>query len=152
LDAQALNKLLPGILDQDPSWLQAECPVNTHSAFAGSLPLSVAFPSQDATRPLLEDEMVEKLTVAGREAALAKLPDWSYDAAGDAITRELRFENFSQAFGFMTRVALAAEKAGHHPDWSNVYDKVRISLSTHDAGGLSQKDIDLAGRIDTLVD
>ena len=95
--------------------------------------------------------MVEKLSAQSRDAALAQLPLWSYDAAADAITRQFRFEDFHQAFGFMTRVALAAEKAGHHPDWSNAYDTVDIALSTHDAGGLSQKDIDLARTIDALV-
>lgn len=95
--------------------------------------------------------MVEKLSAQSRDAALTQLPLWSYDAAADAITRQFRFEDFSHAFGFMTRVALAVEKAGHHPDWSNAYDTVDIALSTHDAGGLSQKDIDLATKIDALV-
>ena len=94
--------------------------------------------------------MVEKLPAAARESALAELGNWSYDAAGDAIERQFRFKDFSAAFGFMARVALLAEKAGHHPDWSNVFNKVTIRLSTHDAGGLSQKDIDLARQIDAL--
>jgi len=94
--------------------------------------------------------MVEKLSATSRDAALAKLASWSYDAAADAITREFRFADFSAAFAFMTRVALAAEQAGHHPEWFNVYNKVRITLSTHDAGGLSRKDIELAERIDAL--
>ncbi len=80
------------------------------------------------------------------------MPEWHHDEAEDAISREFGFADFSAAFAFMTRVALAAEKAGHHPDWSNVWNKVRITLSTHDAGGLTQKDIDLATRIDTLAD
>ncbi len=96
--------------------------------------------------------MAEKLSTQSRDAALKNLPEWSYDAKEGAITREFHLKDFSQSFAFMTRVALAAEKAGHHPDWSNSYDTVRISLSTHDAGGLSQKDIDLAGKIDDLVD
>lgn len=95
--------------------------------------------------------MAEKLTPAERDKALAGLPSWSHDQSTDAITREFGFADFSQAFAFMTRVALLAEKAGHHPDWSNVYSRVRISLSTHDAGGLSQKDIALATRIDALL-
>lgn len=95
--------------------------------------------------------MVEKLSAADRKAALVKLGAWSYDAAKDAISREFAFGDFSEAFGFMARVALLAEKAGHHPDWSNAYDTVRISLSTHDAGGLSEKDIALAGKIDALL-
>jgi 4a-hydroxytetrahydrobiopterin dehydratase len=95
--------------------------------------------------------MADKLTPAAREAALAGLDSWSFDPARDAIEREFRFKDFSQAFAFMTRVALLAEKAGHHPDWSNAYNKVSISLSTHDAGGLSEKDVALATRIDALL-
>jgi len=95
--------------------------------------------------------MVDKLTPAAREAALATLGNWSFDPDRDAITRDFRFKDFSAAFAFMTQVALSAEKAGHHPDWSNVYNRVSISLSTHDAGGLSEKDIALARRIDALL-
>lgn len=93
---------------------------------------------------------MDKLTTAQREAALASLGGWSYDADKDAIERKFGFKDFSAAFAFMTRVALLAEKAGHHPEWSNVYNKVSIRLTTHDAGGLSEKDIDLANRIDAL--
>ncbi|WIY52771.1 4a-hydroxytetrahydrobiopterin dehydratase [Devosia sp. YIM 151766] len=96
--------------------------------------------------------MAEKLSAEARNLALARLADWSHDAASDAIIREFRFKDFSQSFAFMTRVALLAEKAAHHPEWSNVYNQVRIVLSTHDAGGLSQKDIDLAHSIDALLD
>jgi 4a-hydroxytetrahydrobiopterin dehydratase len=81
----------------------------------------------------------------------AKLPTpagWSRDDKRDAITREFVFKDFNQAFAFMTQVALAAEKRDHHPEWSNVYNKVRITLSTHDAGGVTQKDLDLARFID----
>lgn len=95
--------------------------------------------------------MAEKLTPAAREAALASLGNWSFDPARDAIKRDFKFKDFSEAFAFMARVALLAEKAGHHPDWSNAYNKVSISLSTHDAGGLSEKDIALANRIDALT-
>jgi 4a-hydroxytetrahydrobiopterin dehydratase len=95
--------------------------------------------------------MAEKLSPAGREAALASLASWTFDAGRDAIARECRFKDFSEAFAFMTRVALLAEKAGHHPDWSNSYNKVSISLSTHDAGGLSEKDVALARAIDALL-
>jgi 4a-hydroxytetrahydrobiopterin dehydratase len=95
--------------------------------------------------------MAEKLSPAGREAALASLEGWTFDAGRDAIARECRFKDFSEAFAFMTRVALLAEKAGHHPDWSNSYNKVSISLSTHDAGGLSEKDVSLARAIDALL-
>ena len=80
-----------------------------------------------------------------------KLPipvDWMREEKRDAITRELVFPDFNRAFAFMTQVALAAEKADHHPEWSNVYNKVRVTLSTHDAGGVTQKDLDLARFID----
>jgi len=100
---------------------------------------------------LVEAIMVEKLSPAAREAALASLGDWSYEPAQDAIGRAFKFKDFSEAFAFMARVALLAEKAGHHPDWSNVYNKVSIHLSTHDAGGLSEKDIALANQIDALL-
>jgi 4a-hydroxytetrahydrobiopterin dehydratase len=79
---------------------------------------------------------------------LAALPQWQYDEARGAITREFRFADFAQAFAFMTRIALAAEKRDHHPEWSNVYNRVSITLTTHDAGGLTQRDIDLAGVAD----
>ena len=95
--------------------------------------------------------MVEKLNEAQREQALRGLSGWVYDEAGGAISRVFKFKDFSEAFAFMTRVALAAEKAGHHPDWSNSYNSVTISLSTHDAGGLSDKDIALAKAIDKLL-
>lgn len=69
---------------------------------------------------------------------------WTRDEPRDAITREFAFKDFNQAFAFMTQVALAAEKADHHPEWSNVYNKVRVTLTTHDAGGLTEKDLALA--------
>ena len=86
-----------------------------------------------------------------RAAALAALPNWSYDAEARAIHRSFRFNDFSEAFGFMTRVALAAEKADHHPDWSNVWNRVDVALTTHDAGGLTARDIALAKAIDALA-
>ena len=95
--------------------------------------------------------MVEKLSDGQRETALRGLDGWVYDATSGAIVRAFKFKDFSEAFAFMTRVALAAEKAGHHPDWSNTYNSVTISLSTHDAGGLSTKDIALAQTIDKLL-
>jgi len=94
--------------------------------------------------------MSEKLTPAALAAALPGLPHWQHDAAAATLTRAFRFRDFSEAFGFMARVALLAERAGHHPDWSNSYNRVSISLSTHDAGGLTQKDIELARAIDAL--
>jgi 4a-hydroxytetrahydrobiopterin dehydratase len=98
-----------------------------------------------------ETGMLDKLSDAERETVLKALPDWSYDAGLGAIRREFRFRDFSEAFGFMTRVALLAEKAGHHPDWSNVYNRVTIALSTHDAGGLTANDTMLAAEIDELL-
>lgn len=98
--------------------------------------------------------MTAKLTEAEREEALKALSEWDYDAERDAITRTLQFDDFVAAFGFMTAVALAAEKADHHPEWFNVYNNVDILLTTHDAGengGLSQKDIALAKKIDALA-
>lgn len=95
--------------------------------------------------------MPEKLSAAERDEALAGLDGWIYDGAADAISRQFKFKDFSEAFGFMTRVALAAEKADHHPDWSNSYNRVAITLSTHSAGGLTRNDVGLAGAIDRLV-
>lgn len=78
-----------------------------------------------------------------------KIPgNWTRETQRDAITREFLFKDFNAAFAFMTQIALAAEKRDHHPEWSNVYNKVRITLSTHDAGGVTQKDLDLAAFID----
>ena len=82
---------------------------------------------------------------------IASLPDWAPDAAGKSIHRELKFKDFSEAWGFMNRVALLAESQDHHPEWSNVWNTVRITLSTHDAGGLTHKDITLARAIDALL-
>lgn len=83
------------------------------------------------------------------EKLRAELPAWQFDAErGGTITREFRFGDFVQAFSFMTRVALVAEKHDHHPEWSNVYNRVRIVLTTHDAGGLTDKDIALARAAD----
>ena len=95
--------------------------------------------------------MVEKLDTATREAALAGLPGWTWDQARDGIARHFAFRDFNQAFAFMTAVALAAEKADHHPEWSNVWNKVDIFLTTHDAHGLTKRDIALAKRIDRLA-
>jgi 4a-hydroxytetrahydrobiopterin dehydratase len=95
--------------------------------------------------------MVTKLTDGLRDEALAGLPEWSYDAARDAIVRRFTFADFNAAFGFMTRVALIAEKADHHPEWSNVWNRVDVLLTTHDAGGLSTRDIQMAKAIDALI-
>jgi 4a-hydroxytetrahydrobiopterin dehydratase len=95
--------------------------------------------------------MIAKLDDAERALALNSLPEWSSVAEPDGITRKFAFKDFVEAFGFMARVAILAEKADHHPEWSNVYNRVEIVLTTHDAGGLSQRDIDLAKAIDGLV-
>ncbi|HEV7232742.1 MAG TPA: 4a-hydroxytetrahydrobiopterin dehydratase, partial [Sphingorhabdus sp.] len=91
---------------------------------------------------------VPKLDDEARAVALNELTHWSYDPEAQGIRRALRFSDFAEAFGFMTRVAILAEKADHHPEWFNVYNRVEILLTTHDAGGLSQRDIDLATQID----
>ena len=96
--------------------------------------------------------MVARLTEGHRRESLAAIPEWSYDEARDAITRRFSFDDFNAAFGFMARVALLAEKADHHPEWSNVWNRVDILLTTHDAGGLSQRDIAMAEAIDLLMD
>lgn len=90
--------------------------------------------------------MIEKLDETAITAALAGLPGW--ERRGDGIERRYVFADFTQAFAFMTRVALLAEKADHHPEWSNVWNKVDIHLTTHDAGGLSARDFALAKAID----
>jgi len=95
--------------------------------------------------------MTAKLTGKARSDALAALTGWTEVAGRDAITRSFKFADFNQAWGFMTRVALAAEKADHHPEWFNVYNKVEITLSTHDAGGVTQNDIDMAAALDTYA-
>jgi len=95
--------------------------------------------------------MAEKLTADARRAALAKLAGWSEVAGRDAITKKFTFEDFNQAFGFMTRAALVAEKMDHHPEWFNVYRTVEVTLSTHDARGVTKRDIELAEAMDRLV-
>jgi 4a-hydroxytetrahydrobiopterin dehydratase len=95
--------------------------------------------------------MVAKLTADARKAALAALPGWSELMERDAIFRKFVFRDFNEAFGFMTRAALIAEKRDHHPEWLNVYKTVEVTLSTHDAGGLTEKDIALAQAMDKLA-
>jgi 4a-hydroxytetrahydrobiopterin dehydratase len=84
----------------------------------------------------------------GADTALAELPAWRAAEGRDAIRRSLRFADFSAAFGFMTRVALLAEAMDHHPEWSNVYNRVEVLLATHDAGGVTALDVRLAHAID----
>jgi 4a-hydroxytetrahydrobiopterin dehydratase len=96
--------------------------------------------------------MIEQLTDEERAAALDVLDEWEYDEARDAISRQFLFTDFSQAFAFMTRVALLAEVMDHHPEWSNVWNRVDIVLTTHDAGGLSDRDFRMAQAIERLLD
>ena len=84
----------------------------------------------------------------GAEAAIARLTGWSALDGRDAITKDFRFRDFNAAFGFMSRVALYAEKADHHPEWFNVYNRVEVTLATHDAGGVTDKDVALAHFMD----
>lgn len=95
--------------------------------------------------------MVDRLTDAARATALAELAEWTHDAGRDAISRSFRFRDFNEAFGFMKNIALIADKMDHHPEWSNVYNKVDITLTTHDAGGLTERDIILANAIEKLL-
>ena len=94
---------------------------------------------------------IARLTDAERQALLAEHPTWTLRADGLAIEREFKFKDFNAAFGFMTRVALYAEKADHHPEWFNVYSRVRITLTTHDADGLSARDAAMARAIAEMV-
>ena len=95
--------------------------------------------------------MPTRLTDAQRAALAQTLPGWSLVNGRDAIERSFRFRDFSEAWGFMNRVALLAESQNHHPDWSNVWSRVRIELSTHDAGGLTDNDVKLAQAINALL-
>jgi len=95
--------------------------------------------------------MPTRLTDAERAALATTLPAWAQRDDGLAIHRTFRFKDFSEAWGFMARVALLAEQLGHHPDWSNAWNKVEITLSTHDAGGLTGNDVTLAKAIDGLL-
>ena len=90
---------------------------------------------------------VPRLSQAAADSLLAELPEWTLRADGKAISHSFKFEDFNAAFGFMTRVALYADKHDHHPEWSNVYNTVEITLTTHDAGGLSARDAAMARAI-----
>jgi 4a-hydroxytetrahydrobiopterin dehydratase len=95
--------------------------------------------------------MATRLTDAERASLMQNLPGWSMVAGRDAIERNFQFRDFSEAWGFMSRVALLAESQNHHPEWSNVWNRVRIELSTHDAGGLTSNDVKLARAINALL-
>jgi 4a-hydroxytetrahydrobiopterin dehydratase len=99
----------------------------------------------------MEDFMATRLTDAERASLKGTLPGWSLVEGHEAIARNFQFRDFSEAWGFMNRVALLAESQNHHPDWSNVWNRVRIELSTHDAGGLTGNDVQLAKAIDALL-
>lgn len=95
--------------------------------------------------------MVEKLSMEARAAALAELPGWSAQPDRDAIARTFTFKDFNEAFGFMARVALVAEKADHHPEWRNVYKTVEVVLTTHDASGVTSRDVALAHAMNAIA-
>jgi 4a-hydroxytetrahydrobiopterin dehydratase len=95
--------------------------------------------------------MVERLSAEARRAALAKLEGWSEVSGRDAIRRTFTFRDFNEAFGFMTRAALVAEKSDHHPEWRNVYKTVEVVLTTHDAGGVTIRDIAMAEAMDRIA-
>ncbi len=93
---------------------------------------------------------VQKMSSEQIQAELANLQEW--ELKNEKLHRELKFKNFVQAFGFMTQVAILAEQMNHHPEWSNVYSRVIIDLTTHEAGGISQRDIELAQKIDKVLE
>lgn len=94
---------------------------------------------------------ITRLSDTERDTALTRLPQWSLRADGLAIVRTFRFGDFAEAFGFMARVAIIAEKADHHPEWFNVYNRVEVTLTTHDASGLSTRDVALALAMDAMT-
>ncbi len=100
---------------------------------------------------MAQSERPRKLTTEARQAALAKLSGWSDVTGRDAIAKKFVFKDFNQAFGFMTRAALVAEKMDHHPEWFNVYKTVEVALSTHDAGGVTELDVKLAEAMDKIA-
>ncbi|MFO1032661.1 MAG: 4a-hydroxytetrahydrobiopterin dehydratase [Hyphomicrobiales bacterium] len=96
--------------------------------------------------------MTERLQGAARIKALQSLSGWNEVSGRDAITKTFRFKNFRQAFGFMTEAALVAEKMDHHPEWSNVYGKVEVTLTTHSANGVTALDVTLASKMDSIAE
>jgi 4a-hydroxytetrahydrobiopterin dehydratase len=95
--------------------------------------------------------MIAPLTQEALQQALASLPDWTYDETRKAIHRRIVLRDFGQALGLMVRIGVEAEKRDHHPEWANVYNKLDIWLTTHDADGVSTRDVELAGVIDRLI-
>ena len=96
--------------------------------------------------------MAEKLSDVARKAALASLEGWTEVNGRDAISRKFTFKDFNEAFGFMARAALIAEKLDHHPEWFNVYNRVEVTLATHDAGGVTERDVMLAEAMNRLAE
>jgi len=94
--------------------------------------------------------MADKLTGAEREKALSQLSGWAEVEGRDAITKTFTFKDFNEAFGWMSRAALYAEQMDHHPEWFNVWNRVEVTLSTHDAGGLTENDVNLAKKMDGI--
>lgn len=95
--------------------------------------------------------MAERLSAEARKSALKELPGWTDTPGRDAIARTFTFRDFNEAFGFMARAALVAEKNDHHPEWRNVYKTVEVVLATHDAGGVTALDVDLARAMDAIA-
>src|SRR5581483_11777972 len=95
--------------------------------------------------------MVQRLTAESRKSALAELPGWTEVGGREAIAKTFVFKDFNEAFGFMSRAALVAEKSDHHPEWRNVYKTVEVELSTHDAGGVTSRDIELAKAMNAIA-
>ncbi len=95
--------------------------------------------------------MARKLDETARAAIGGRLPDWKMADGRDAIARTFKFKDFNAAFGFMTRAALVAEQMNHHPEWFNVWNRVDVTLSTHDAGGLTERDLELAEAMDRIA-
>ena len=95
--------------------------------------------------------MIKKLNEQERAQFMAEFPEWKFMADRDAVHREFRFADFNEAFGFMTRIAIFADKTDHHPEWSNVYNRVDIVLTTHDAEGVSVRDVAMARFINSLL-
>lgn len=100
---------------------------------------------------MVQKGMVHKLDAAARAAALTELAAWKDVVGRDAIQRTFTFKDFNAAFGFMSRVALKAEKMDHHPEWFNVYNRVDVTLATHDCGGVSARDVELARFMDAIA-
>ena len=95
--------------------------------------------------------MATKLDAAARQTIAVRVPGWSLVSGRDALQKSFKFKDFNQAFGFMARVALVAEKMDHHPEWTNVWNRVEVTLSTHDAGGLTELDLKLAEAMDRFA-